>query len=42
MSVAYRCAKAGGGGGSIFWEGGVDFVSVANSDSEGGIFWRDG
>ena len=38
MSVAYRCLKGGGG---IFWEGGVDYVSIAYSGSEGGIFWRD-
>ena len=28
--------------GGIFWEGGVDYGSVANSGEEGGIFWRDG
>ena len=31
MSVAYRCLR----------EGGVDYGSVAYSDEEGGIFWRD-
>ena len=32
VSVACRCLK-----GDIFWEGGVDYVSVAYSGSEGGI-----
>ena len=34
MSVAYRCLKGGG----IFWEGGVDYLSVAYSGSERVIY----
>ena len=28
------------GGGGTFWEGGVDYVSVAYSGSEGGRLWE--
>ena len=38
VSVTYRCLEGGG----IFGERGLDYVSVAYSGSEGGIFWRDG
>ena len=37
-SVAYRCLRRVG----IFWDGGVDYESVAYGVEEGGIFWRDG
>ena len=39
VSVTYRCLKGGG----IYWEGGVDYVSVVYSGSEWGrpMFWRD-